>query len=142
MSALGARRRSRGTDRLRRGRVEAARDREVLEWIGRFRFVTAAVLAERFAVSTRQMNARLARLVHDGLVVLHREHVDQARAVYLSRTGSAVLGHRPRRVPRPDVHRRHELAIAQLVAWLEDPRQPRAYTVLTERECHRREADG
>ena len=49
-------RRNRGTQRLRRGHVEAARDREWLAWISRFRFVTAAVLAQRSDVSTREAN--------------------------------------------------------------------------------------
>ena len=135
-------RRSRGTQRLRRGHVEAARDREWLAWISRFRFVTAAVLAQRFDVSTRQANARVARLAHDGLVVVHREFVGQASAIYLARAGSTLLGQPPRRAPRPDTQREHELAIARLVADLERGDSPRAFEVLTERECRRREADG
>jgi hypothetical protein len=135
-------RRSRGTQRLRRTHVEAARDREWLTWIGRFRFVTAAVLAPRFDVSVRQANARVARLAHDGLVVVHREFVGQASAIYLARAGSVLLGQPPRRAPRPDTQREHELAIARLVADVERRDTPRALRVFTERECRRREADG
>jgi len=40
---------------------EARRDREVLLWIARFRFVTAEALAQRFGVSHQRMNARLRR---------------------------------------------------------------------------------
>jgi hypothetical protein len=135
-------RRSRGTKRLRRTHVEAARDRAWLTWVGRFRFVTAAVLAQRFDVSPRQANARVARLAHDGLVVVHREFVGQASAIYLARAGSVLLGKPPRRAPRPDTQREHELAIARLVADLERKTTSGAVRVLTERECRRREADG
>ena len=135
-------RRSRGTQRLRRGHVEAARDREWLAWISRFRFVTAAVLAHRFDVSVRQANARVARLAHDGLVVVHREFVGQASAIYLARAGSVLLGQAPRRAPRPDMQREHELALARLVAELERSDAAAGFEVLTERECRRLESDG
>jgi hypothetical protein len=135
-------RRSGGTDRRRRARVEAARDREWLEWIGRFRFVTSSVLALRFGVSVRQANARVARFTHDGLVVVHREFVGQASAIYLSRAGCTFLGQQPRKAPRHDMQRAHELAIARLAARLELAEGPGEMRVLTERECRRREADG
>ena len=122
--------------------MEAARDREWLEWIGRFRFVTSAVLALRLGVSVRQANARVARLAHDGLVVVHREFVGQASAIYLSRTGCTFLGQRPRKSLRPDMQRAHELAIARLAARLELTDGPGEMYVLTERECRRLEADG
>ncbi len=48
--------------RGRRGRVEAERDWLVLGWIARFRFVDARVLAWRFGVSLRRVNARVSRL--------------------------------------------------------------------------------
>jgi hypothetical protein len=133
---------SRGTQRLRRTHVEAAQDREWLQWISRFRFVTAAVLAQRFDVSVRQANARVARLAHDGLVVVHRDFVGQASAIYLARAGSVLLGQPPRRAPRPDTQREHELAIARLVADLERRSSSGAVRVLTERECRRQEGDG
>ena len=47
----------------------------------------AAVLALRFGVIDRQANARVARLAHDGLVVVHREFVGQASAIYLVARG-------------------------------------------------------
>jgi hypothetical protein len=56
--------------------------------------------------------------------------------------GSVLLGQSPRRAPRPDTQREHELAIARLVADLERRDTPRAFRVLTERECRRLEADG
>ena len=42
-------------ERRRRGRIEAQRDRELVEWVGRFRSVTAEVLALRFGVSEQQV---------------------------------------------------------------------------------------
>ena len=113
-----------------------------MEWIGRFRFVTGSVLALRFGVSVRQANARVARFAHDGLVVVHREFVGQASAIYLSRSGCTLLGQRPRKPPRPDTQRAHELAIARLAARLELAEGPGEMHVRTERECRRREADG
>ena len=142
MTAPAEGRRTRGTGRRRRAHVEATRDREWLEWIGRFRFVTSAVLALRFGVSVRQANARVARFAHDGLVVVHREFVGQASAIYLSRAGCTYLGQRPRKAPRPDMQRAHELAIATLAARLELTEGPGQMYVLTQRECRRREADG
>jgi hypothetical protein len=46
----------------RGGSAEDPRDREVLAWIARFRFVDAGVLAGRFGVSRQRMNARPRRL--------------------------------------------------------------------------------
>ena len=53
-----------------------------------------------------------------------------------------LLGQPPRRAPRPDTQREHELAIARLVADLERGDRARGVLVLTERECRRLEADG
>jgi hypothetical protein len=55
--------------RGRRQHVEADRDREWLRWIGRFRFVTADLLALRFGVSVQQARNRVRRLARDGLVM-------------------------------------------------------------------------
>ena len=126
------RRRSRETS-------EAQRDREVLLWIARFRFVTAEVLAERFGVSHQRMNVRLRRLEQAGLVTTHRSEPTQARAVFLTGIGARRLGVRIRRAPRPDAHRVHELAVVSLATRLElDPAAP---AVLSERECRGLEAD-
>lgn len=126
---------------VRRSRAlsEARRDREMLLWIARFRFVTAEVLADRFDVSHQRVNARLRRLERAGLVVLHRDEPTQPRAVYVSGRGARRLGLRVRRAPRPDAHREHERALAAVVARLErlDP----SLRVLTERDARAREAD-
>jgi hypothetical protein len=88
----------------------------------------------------REANARVARFAHDGLVVVHREFVGQASAIYVSRAGCTYLGQRPRKAPRPDMQRAHELAIARLAARLELSEGSGEMHVLTERECRRREA--
>ncbi len=118
---------------------EAQRDVEVLEWVGRFRFVTAKAIAEEFEVSWQRANARVRRLEREGLLGLERRYASQARAVFLTGRGATLLGWERHRAPRPDVHREHEEAIVWLVTQLE--RRDEETTVLTERECRRLERD-
>src|SRR3954452_6463358 len=117
------------------GLAERERDLALLRWVGRFRFVTAAAASGAFGVSVARMRARGAGLCDGGLLIAHRSHVAEPRVLYLSRRGSAVAGLPVRRAPRPDAHRRHELAIVGLVTALET----RYERVLTERECRRAE---
>jgi hypothetical protein len=114
---------------------QAARDAEVLAWVGRFRFVTAQALAARFGVSWQQANARVRRLERLGLLGGEREHVSQPRAVFLTGRGHELLGWPRRRAPRAQVQREHEAAIVWLVTELE--RADSRAQVLTERECRR-----
>jgi len=127
-------------ERGRRGRVEAERDRLVLGWIARFRFVDAGVLAWRFGVSVRRVNARVSRLEAAGLVGCVRWHGSQARTIFVSRRGAVALGLRPRRAPRVEVQRTHELALGALVARIETVSP--GLVVFTEREGRARQADG
>jgi hypothetical protein len=120
------------------GPSERERDLDLLAWTGRFRFVTAEAAAEAFGVSVQRMRARVARLCDAGLLVAHRTHVSEARVLYLSRHGALAIGFRPRKPPRPDAHRVHELAIIALVTALET----RFAKVLTERECRQAERVG
>lgn len=116
-------------------------DVEVLAWVGRFRFVTAQAVASRFGVSWQQANARVRRLAKLGLLGLGREHVSQARAVFLTGRGHELLGWPRRRAPRAQTHREHEAAIVWLATMLE--RDADATTrVLTERESRTLEARG
>ena len=131
-----------GTGRQRRTKVEAQRDRQWLAWIGRFRFVTAELLAQRFGVTVQRARARLRRLADAGLVSLHRGHLGEPYVAVLTPHGAHELGYpRRQRDPRPDLHRAHELAIVQLVCELELAGGPDA-TVLTERDCRRLHASG
>jgi len=128
--------------RGRWGRREAETDRRMLWWIGRFRFVTAAELSLRFAISEQRINTRIRRFLREGLVAVHREHVSQSRAVYLTSRGASVIGQPRRKAPRADTQRRHELAVVRLAVELElDPPAPRA-RVFTERECRQAERRG
>jgi hypothetical protein len=108
----------------------------VLEWVARFRFVTAETTAARFGVSVQRMRRRLRRLTVEGLIEGHRGSVAAPLAYFLTRRGRVALGLAPRKAPRPDAHRRHELAIVRLVALLELG----GSRVLTERECRWAEA--
>ncbi len=119
---------------------ETRRDLEVLAWIGRFRFVTAEALAMRQGVSVQRANARVRRLERLGLVGGKRQHVSQARAVFLTGKGHELLGWERRRAPRAEVHREHEAAIVWLVTQYER-RRPHE-RVLTERECRHLERVG
>ena len=126
--------------RERRGHVEALRDRELLRWVGRARFVTAEVLAQRFGVSVRRANSRVSLLTAAGLLQCQRECGGQRRAVFLSGAGAEALGLPRRRAPRPELQRAHELAIAHLVTAIELDRPGAA--VYAERECRTLERDG
>lgn len=117
---------------------EAQRDVEVLAWVGRFRFVTAQAIGERFGVSWQRANARVRRLERRGLVGCERAHVSQPRAVFLTGRSHELLGWPRRRAPRADVQREHEAAIVALVTRLERDAGP-ATRVLTERECRQLE---
>src|SRR5690349_7643973 len=132
-----------GVRRRRRGTAEAARDREWLRWIGRFRFVTARLLAARFGVSEQQANVRIRRLTAAGLVSRTAGGIGQAYAVALTRRGARLVGLPERRAPRTDAQREHELAIVDLVGRLERRLGREAVgRVLTERECRERQGLG
>jgi hypothetical protein len=121
---------------------QAQRDAEVLAWVGRFRFVTAQAIAARFDVSWQQANGRVRRLERVRLLGTERQHLSQARAVFLTGRGHEMLGWRRRRAPRAQIHREHEEAIVRLVTELE--REHPDAVVLTERECRQLDdpADG
>ena len=121
--------------RGRRARSEAEVDREVLRWIGRFRFVTAAELSLRFGASEQRINARVRRFIDAGLVAVSRDHVSQARALYLTARGAQAVGQPRRKPPRAETQRRHELAVARLVA----EHELAGHRVMTERECRQAE---
>jgi DNA-binding MarR family transcriptional regulator len=111
----------------------------MLWWIGRFRFVTARELSARFAVTEQRVNARVRRLLSAGLIDEMRPHNNASRVVFLTRRGARTLGIKERRPPRTDVQRRHELALAMLVAQLERGTPAGAPRLMTERECRRAE---
>jgi len=117
----------------------AARDVELLAWIGRFRFATAGAVADRFEFSRQQANAHVRRLAGLGLVGCERQHVSQARAVYLTGRGHDLLGWPRRRPPRARLQREHEEAIVWLAIRLEREAADHGW-VLTERECRQLEA--
>lgn len=120
---------------------EAVRDRAMLWWVGRFRFVTSVELAIRFGVTEQRVNARVRRLLGAGLLGA-MGHITERRLVYLSQRGSRAIGFGERRPPRSDLQVRHELAIVQLVAEIETGLPPGESFALTERECRRAERRG
>jgi DNA-binding Lrp family transcriptional regulator len=122
--------------RERHGRSEAQRDGDVLRFIGRFRFVTDALLAERFGVSRQQMNLRLRRLDAAGLVERTKAPTEP-RLTMLTRNGARAVDLPPRRAARTDAQRDHELALVWLVIQLE---RAGGALVRTERECRTLEA--
>ena len=72
-----------------------------------------------------------------GLCALHDA---QATTIFVSRRDAVALGLAPRRAPRVEVQRAHELALAALVARIETGSP--GFVVLTEREGRARQADG
>jgi hypothetical protein len=110
----------------------------MLRWISRFRFVTAAILGERFSVSARMCRERMTRLESARLVINHQAHPAAAKLYALGPAGRLALGLQHRRPPRWDTQLTHELAIGSLVAQVELARPE--LDVLTERDCRRREA--
>ncbi len=118
---------------------ETRKDVEVLAWVGRFRFVTAEAVAERFGVSVQAARGRVRRLERVGLVGRERQHVSQPWAVFVTAKGHELLGWERRRAPRAEVQREHEAAIVWLATQLELVAED-GVDVLTERECRWREA--
>jgi DNA-binding Lrp family transcriptional regulator len=126
---------------VHRGRgatAEAQRDADILRFIGRFRFVTDELIAQKFEVSRQQTNLRLRRLTQAGYLQ-RTDARTQPRLTMLTRKGARAVGLPVRRPPRTDAQREHELALVWLVIELE-----RAGTVQvrTERECRTLEAAG
>lgn len=116
---------------------EAARDRAFLEWIVRFRFVEADVLAMRFDVSRQQVNARLRRLESAGLVIRRAERTSAPWTIAVSRKGMQALGLPAERAAQTTLQRDHELNLAHMVARHERATDPRA--MRTERQSRRLE---
>jgi hypothetical protein len=110
----------------------------MLRWISRFRFVTAAILGERFSVSARMSRERMTRLESARLVISHQAHPAAPKLYAIGPAGRLALGLPHRRPPRWDTQVTHELAIGSLVAQLELARPDLA--ILTERDCRRRQA--
>jgi hypothetical protein len=127
-------------ERQRRAREQAERDREVLGWIARFRFVDSAVLSERFEVSRRQVNARMRRFEDAGLVVRRSDAMGHGCTITATTAAMHALGLPPRRPARTDAQVEHELAVARLVTRLEldEP----GLVVLTERDMRARQSVG
>lgn len=119
----------RAAERLRR-------DDELLAWIGRFRFVTATLVAERFGVSVEKTNKRIRRLAADGLLARRRGFPDEHYAIFLTGKGAARVGLPVRHAPRAEVQREHELCIVWLASRLERV----GHTTRTDRECRQLEA--
>jgi len=118
--------------------AEAQRDADVLRFVGRFRFVTDQLLAEKFEVSRQQMNLRLRRLANAGLLQ-RTDGRTQPRLTMLTRKGARAVDLPIRRSPRTDAQREHELCLVWLVIELERAGTAR---VRTERECRTLEAAG
>ncbi len=116
---------------------EVLEDHDVLAWIGRFRFVTAGLIAERFGVSLHKARRWVRRLEREGLVARERAHQAEDYAIYLTGAGAARVQLPRRRRPRVHVQREHELAIVSLACRLE---RDGGTVVETERECRQREA--
>lgn len=129
-------------ERRRKAASEARRDREMLAWVGRFRFVTTDVLAMRFAVSENRVNVRLGRFERAGLVVRHAVSPTHPRAIYLTPRGASAIGRPRRRAPHADAHREHEHAITTLVTQLELANEDASASasILTERDARALEA--
>jgi DNA-binding MarR family transcriptional regulator len=127
--------------RARGGPREAVRDREMLGWIGRFRYTSVELLALRFGIAAQNVRVRLKRLDAAGLVRLERRLVVEPWIVSLTGAGARAIGEVPRRAPRVELHQAHELAIGWLCARVETAERYAGVDVLTEREMRSAERD-
>jgi hypothetical protein len=128
--------------RGRRAASETPKDLAWLRWLGRFRFVTAELMALRFGVTVQNARRRLALMIAAKVVTAHASGFGMPRLFVLADAGALLVGYPPRRrPPRPELHQVHELAIVELVASLELSAHASA-RVLTERDCRRRTATG
>jgi hypothetical protein len=125
--------------RTRHEQVEAQRDRVVLEWVARFRFVTAAALAEWSGVDVVNARRRMRRLESARLLGAIRTS-GTAPLFFVAHAGRQQLGLPWRSPPRGELQRAHELATVEQVTRFERA-VAAGVRVLTERECRRAEAD-
>lgn len=123
--------------RARHAVAECERDRALLGWLARFRFVTAELAGDRFDVSREKAALRLRRLVDVGHVERHRTTHTQRDLFSITTRGADALRLPPRRPPRTDANREHELALVWLATRLERAADG---VVMTEREIRQREA--
>ena len=126
--------------RERRAREQAGRDREVLGWIARFRFVDAAVLSERFDVSRQNVNGRVRRFEQAGLIARRSDAMGHGCVISATAAGLDALGLPQRKTPRTDAQVEHELALARFAARLE--LEDITVVVRTERELRALQAVG
>jgi len=127
--------------RARHGSREAARDREFVKWIDRFRYTSVALLAMRFGIAVQNVRVRLKRLEASGLVRLERRSVVEPWIVSLTPAGAKAIGHRPRRAPKAELHQTHGLAIGWLCALVETSARYAGAQVPTEQEARALEGE-
>jgi hypothetical protein len=125
--------------RQRHAVAQCERDRALLGWLARFRFVTSELAGDRFGVSRQRAAVRLGRLVEAGHVERHTAGPASQQLFSLTHRGAAAIEQPARRAPRTDANREHELALVWLATRLERDTQA---VVLTEREIRQREAAG
>lgn len=123
-------------ERGRRGTQEAARDREMLCWVGRLRVVSSEELSLRFGVSEQRINTRVRRLLEAGLLGQLETWRSERRLVFLSRPGAGRVGMPLRRPPQPEMDVERELMLGRVVALIETRDGAR---VLTQREARQAE---
>jgi hypothetical protein len=126
---------------LRTGAVTARRlvkrDREIVTWLSRQRFASAAQVAERFGLSFGRARRRLGQLAALGLI--RREQPFSGASVYLVSADGLLLAESPLPAPTIDIRTfRHDLGIADLAIQLE----LEGLRTATEREMRFREANG
>ncbi len=124
--------------RVRHANKQDAVDRVALQWIARFRFVTAELLGLYLGVTRQNAQARARRLETAGLLSRQAGRPGESITLAATARGMRAIGLPPRRAPRTDVQREHELALVWLVLQLE---ARVAGVVFTERECRRVERE-
>jgi hypothetical protein len=110
-------------------------DQRLLRWVA-FRFVTAAIVVQRFGRSERRARSRLARLESAGLVVSRQVHLAAPKLYAVSGPGRRPAGSPPPPAaalgdPDHPLARDRQLELARL-----------ELTILTERDCRAAEAQG
>ena len=123
--------------RGRRGMEQAQVDVALLAWVDRFRFVTFDRVAAFLGCSERRAAQRCRRLVRVGYLRMAAGGPAGRAVLYPTSRATQMLG-TLRRKPGLTVNAiAHELAVIDTVLAVEA--DPDGWTVLTERECRRRQ---
>jgi len=129
--------------RSQTGSRVTSRDLRWLEWIARWRFVTAPAIVREFvargeSAPPTSVDRRMRALHQLGLVEYERVLAEEPRLYWISRAGMQLVGLTGAVVSPKFADIRHDLRVLDVAHWLTTERV-RSHRLITEREIRRSE---